>query len=215
MAAVSAWYGSNVGTHHKLIEGLAGLDAECGGVAGERTERTFRLTVAYDGTDYFGWQVQPGLRTVQGVLAGAVEAVVGERVLPQGSGRTDTGVHAAGQTVSLTLRAAIPAERLHRALNRRLPSSIRVTALVDAAAEFHARAGVVNKTYEYRIFERRVMGSAAERVCPPEVARFVWDCRWPLATERMEAAAAAMVGTHDFSSFCRDRSGTGRGDWRR
>jgi tRNA pseudouridine38-40 synthase len=163
--------------------------------------KTFRLTVAYDGTDFFGWQVQPGLRTIQGTLSEAIHSIVGERVLPQGSGRTDTGVHAEGQAVSLMLHAAIPADRLHRAINRRLPAAIRVTALEEAAPEFHARAGVVNKTYEYRIFERRSGGLTEERICPPPVARFVWDCQWQLQLEPMEAAARVMVGTHDFSSF--------------
>jgi tRNA pseudouridine38-40 synthase len=162
---------------------------------------TFRLTVSYDGTDFFGWQVQPGLRTIQGTLAEAVHSVVGESVLPQGSGRTDTGVHAEGQVVSLTLQAGIPPERLHRAINRRLPSAIRVVALEEVDASFHARAGVVDKTYEYRIFERRAAGSSEERICPPSLARFVWDCRWPLEMEPMEAAARSMVGTHDFTSF--------------
>jgi tRNA pseudouridine38-40 synthase len=162
---------------------------------------TFRLTVAYDGTDFFGWQVQPGLRTIQGSLAEAVRSVVGEAVLPQGSGRTDTGVHAEGQVVSLVLQAPIPADRLLRALNRRLPSAIRVTRMEEVEPGFHARANVVSKTYEYRIFERYFAGSSEERICPPSMARFAWDCQWPLQPEPMEAAAQAMVGTHDFSSF--------------
>ena len=168
---------------------------------GEQRERTVRLTVAYDGTDFFGWQVQPGLPTVQGALAACIRQVTGEAVLPQGSGRTDTGVHAEGQVVSLVLRGAIPADRLHRALNRRLPSSIRVLALSEAEPGFHARSFVANKTYEYRTFERRVAGSGEERICPPHLARYAWDCRWPLETEAMQLAAAALVGTHDFTSF--------------
>ena len=163
--------------------------------------RTFRLTLAYDGSDFFGWQVQPGLPTIQGALADAVHDVVGERVLPQGSGRTDTGVHAEGQVASLVLQAAIPTERLHRAINRRLPAAIRVMELDEVAAGFHARANVVNKTYEYRIFERRVVGKKHERICPPTVARFVWDCRWAVAMDAMNSAAAVLVGTHDFTSF--------------
>ncbi len=168
---------------------------------GEPPGRTFRLTVAYDGTDFFGWQVQPGLPTVQGKLAECIRNVTGEQVLPQGSGRTDTGVHAEGQVVSFVLEAAIPADRLHRALNRRLPPSIRVLALTEAPCGFHARSGVKNKTYEYRIFERRVIEEAAERICPPYFARYVWDCRWPLRIEPMQQAAAALLGTHDFTSF--------------
>ncbi len=164
-------------------------------------QRTFRLTIAYDGSDYFGWQVQPGLPTVQGVLAEAVRAITGETVLPQGSGRTDTGVHAEGQVASLVLHAPIPAERLHRALNRRLPPAIRVLSLTGAPPGFHARAGVLHKTYQYRIFERRTADVPGERICHPRDARFVWDCRWPLHLPRMQDAAGALVGTHDFTSF--------------
>lgn len=160
---------------------------------------TFRLTLAYDGTDFFGWQVQPKLRTIQGTLADTVRSVTGERVLPQGSGRTDTGVHAAGQVVSMTLQADIPADRLQRALNRRLPSAIRIIDCREAAASFHARSAVLNKTYEYRLFERRVEG--IERVCPPHTARCAWDCRWPLDLNAMQTAASYFTGTYDFTSF--------------
>jgi tRNA pseudouridine38-40 synthase len=166
-----------------------------------RLPRTFRLSVAYDGTDYFGWQVQPGLPTIQGTLAAAVREVTGEEVLPQGSGRTDTGVHASAQAVSLVLQAAIPAERLHRALNRRLPAAIRVVSLADAPMEFHARAAVENKTYEYRLFQRRSAGNPAEHICSPQQARFVWDCRWPLRLDAMQRAAADLIGSYDFTSF--------------
>jgi tRNA pseudouridine38-40 synthase len=163
--------------------------------------RTLRLSVAYDGTDFFGWQVQPGLPTIQGTLATAVREVTGETVLPQGSGRTDTGVHATAQSVSLTLHGNIPADRLHRALNRRLPTSIRIVRLAEAAADFHARAGVRDKTYEYRIFERGITGEVIERICLPAISRYVWDCRWPLSLEPMQQAAAAFVRRHDFTSF--------------
>ncbi len=162
---------------------------------------SYRLTLAYDGTDYFGWQVQPELTTIQGVLADAVRRVCGEVTLPQGSGRTDTGVHAEGQVVSLTLQTPIPAERLHRALNRILPAAVRVMQVRAALPGFHARAGVLHKTYEYRIFQRRIQGQRDERICPPRECRYVWDCRLPLDLERMQIAAAALVGTHDFTSF--------------
>lgn len=161
----------------------------------------FRLMLAYDGTDYFGWQVQPGLPTIQGILAEAIRQVTGDVVLPQGSGRTDTGVHAERQTVSVALRAKIPADRLLRALNRKLPSAIRVIAAQHALPGFHARAGVCHKTYEYRIFPRRLPGSRDEAICPPAVARYAWDCRWPLHVTSMQAAAEQLTGTHDFSSF--------------
>lgn len=169
---------------------------------GPQPPSTWKLVVAYDGTDFHGWQVQPGLRTVQGELARALREVTGETVLPQGSGRTDTGVHAEGQTVSVDLHARIPAERLVPALNRRLPAAIRVVHAAPAAG-FHARSRVVSKTYEYRIFPRHGWdgASVAEQVLLPWRSRFLWDCRSALSLTAMCAAAGAVVGTHDFTSF--------------
>jgi tRNA pseudouridine38-40 synthase len=166
----------------------------------------WKITLAYDGTDFFGWQVQPDRATIQGELADAVERVTGRRVLPQGSGRTDAGVHARGQVASFALNASIPAENLRRALNRTLPESIRVLSAEPAPPEFHARHSVVAKTYEYRIFRGAI--------CPPWTARFAWALhtaatrgragdpeRWPLDLDRLQAAAQTVVGTHDFTSF--------------
>jgi tRNA pseudouridine38-40 synthase len=155
----------------------------------------WKVTLSYDGTGFHGWQVQPGLATVQGTLAAALEQTTGERVLPQGSGRTDAGVHALGQVASFALEAAIPAENLLRALNRSLPQSVRVLGAEVVAESFHARHSAVRKTYEYRIFER------AEGVCSPFLAPYVWDCRWRLELEAMREAAAMLCGTQDFTSF--------------
>ena len=163
--------------------------------------RTWRLVLAYDGTSFQGWQVQPGVPTVQGTLQAAVREIFGVSVLPQGSGRTDAGVHADGQVVSLTLPLPITAERLQRVLNRRLPASIRVVSASPAAPDFHPRADVLSKRYEYRIFPRRSIAAPGEAVCPPALARYVWDCRWPLRLEAMQQAAGVVTGTHDFSSF--------------
>lgn len=165
--------------------------------------QTWKLVVAYDGTDFRGWQVQPGVRTVQGTLAQAVFDVTGERVLPQGSGRTDAGVHAEGQAVSLALRARILPERLLLALNRRLPSAVRVVRAEHVHAGFHARAHVESKTYEYRLFPQRPSAApvAAEQILLPWQARFAWDYRYQVSLERMQAAAGAVIGTFDFSSF--------------
>ncbi len=170
--------------------------------AAARMPTAWKLVVAYDGTDFHGWQVQPGLRTVQGELARAIREVTGEAVLPQGSGRTDTGVHAEAQVASMELRSPIPAVRLLPALNRRLPAAIRVLQ-AEVARDFHARTEVVSKTYEYRVFPRRASRNAdeAERVLLPWQARFLWGCRMPLSVEAMCAAAALVVGTHDFTSF--------------
>ena len=165
----------------------------------------WKVTLSYDGTGFHGWQVQPGRPTVQGTLAAALEQMTGERVLPQGSGRTDAGVHALSQVASFALEAAIPAENLQRALNRALPQSIRVLKAEVVPESFHARHSAVRKSYEYRIFERRVevVGPevAAEEVCPPFLAPYVWDCRWPLEVRRMCEAAEVFCGTWDFTSF--------------
>jgi tRNA pseudouridine38-40 synthase len=153
----------------------------------------WKLQLAYDGTDFHGWQVQPGQATIQGLLADAIERVCGERVLPQGSGRTDAGVHALAQVASFQLNAPIPPANLHRALNRALPGSIRILSADHVPAEFHARHSVTAKTYEYRIFRGEI--------CPPWLARYVFALNWPLQIEAMRDAAALIVGEHDFTSF--------------
>jgi tRNA pseudouridine38-40 synthase len=164
------------------------------------------LTLAYDGTTFHGWQVQPNLRTVQGTLAATLHHITGETVLPQGSGRTDTGVHALGQVASFSLAANIPPANLLRALNRALPPSIRVLRAEHAPPEFHARHSAVRKTYEYRIFPRvphPPLPTRAEpdRICPPTLAPYVWDCPWHVDLTLANRAAAHIVGTHDFTSF--------------
>jgi tRNA pseudouridine38-40 synthase len=163
--------------------------------AGQRQKQTrnWKLTLAYDGTDYKGWQVQPGERTIQGELQAALGRVTGERPLPQGSGRTDAGVHGLGQVASFELAAPIPAENLLRALNRTLPESIRVMEARTVRSTFHARHSAVSKTYEYRIFR--------EAICPPPLARYAYACPWPLDFEKLEAAARFFVGAHNFLSF--------------
>ncbi len=153
----------------------------------------WKLTIAYDGTPYHGWQIQPGLPTVQGTLAETLLRITGETVLPQGSGRTDTGVHALGQVASVTLASPIPGPNLQRALNNLLPTSIRITSVEEVSPEFHARHSARRKTYEYRI--------SPLQVCPPTIAPFVWNCTWSLDLAAMQQAAAYVVGTHDFTSF--------------
>jgi len=165
------------------------------------TLRTWRLKLAYDGTDFAGWQVQPGLPTIQGALARAIRSVTSEEVLPQGSGRTDAGVHAQGQIVSLQLAVPIPADNLKRALNRILPTSIRVMEAEVVAPEFHARRGVLSKTYRYTLFLCRPTKGVEEMVCSPERARWVWQYPAPLDVTAMMHSAETLVGTHDFTSF--------------
>ncbi len=160
--------------------------------------RMWMVTLSYDGTDYRGWQVQPGERTIQGELQEALGRVTGETPLPQGSGRTDAGVHALGQVASFELRAPIPAENLHRALNRTLPSSIRILDAIAVPNEFHARHSAVTKIYEYRVWvEKREQID----ICPPFVARFVYACPWSLDRAALDSAAERFMGEHDFASF--------------
>ncbi|HSA92688.1 MAG TPA: tRNA pseudouridine(38-40) synthase TruA [Terriglobales bacterium] len=155
--------------------------------------RNFKLTLAYDGAEFHGWQVQPSLATVQGTLAAALEQITGERVLPQGSGRTDAGVHALEQVASVALESPIPAANLHKALNDILPAAIRVLTSEEAPPHFHARHSVQAKTYLYRIHR----GS----VCPPFLARYVYHHPFPLDEEAMRRAARLVEGEHDFTSF--------------
>jgi tRNA pseudouridine38-40 synthase len=153
----------------------------------------WKLVLAYDGTDFHGWQVQPDRMTIQRTLADTIERITGERVLPQGSGRTDAGVHALGQVASFTLKAGIPAANFHRALNRALPASIRVLEVANVPLDFHARHKAVGKRYEYRIFRGEI--------CPPWMAKYVYALNWPLDVDAMQEAAAVVVGKHDFASF--------------
>ncbi|NYF80369.1 tRNA pseudouridine(38-40) synthase TruA [Granulicella arctica] len=161
----------------------------------------WKITLSYDGTPFHGWQIQPGLATVQGTLAAAIRHVTGETVLPQGSGRTDTGVHALGQVASFALECGIPGENLHRALNRALPTSIRVLAVEAMTEGFHARHSAVRKSYEYRIFHGLVKRGQMGIICSPMLAPYVWDCPLPLDLTLLQEAATHVLGTHDFTSF--------------
>lgn len=160
----------------------------------------WKLTLSYDGTDFHGWQIQPELRTIQGVLSDTIASITGERILPQGSGRTDAGVHALGQVASFSLHTPIPQDNLLRALNRSLPSSIRALAAEHVPPDFHARHSVIDKTYQYRIFHRDSQ-STERPICPPFLARYVYTCPWTLDLSAMQHAAQFVLGEHDFSSF--------------
>ncbi len=155
--------------------------------------RNFKLVLAYDGTDFAGWQVQPGLRTIQGTLAEAIGRVTRQPAIVQGSGRTDAGVHAIGQVASFVTDSSIPAANLMIALNDTLPSSIRVTSAEEVAEDFHPRKSAKGKTYRYRIFRHSV--------CSPFIARWVYPHPWPLDEEAMMRAAKVVEGEFDFTSF--------------
>ncbi len=156
------------------------------------TERTFRLTVAYDGTDFHGWQVQPGVRTVQGELERAVsEALELPGLRVHGAGRTDTGVHARGQVASFSARTALPARALPPLVGRRLPKDVHVVDAAEAPADFHARHSARARRYVYRLLDR---DDVLWR-------RFAWHPGRLPELEALAASAVPLVGTHDCSSF--------------
>jgi tRNA pseudouridine38-40 synthase len=155
--------------------------------------RNIKLVLGYDGSDFAGWQIQPDQKTIQGTLAEAIERVTCEKVLPQGSGRTDAGVHAVAQVATFQTESPIPALNLVIALNDTLPPAIRVIFAQEVDAAFHPRACATAKTYRYRIYR--------EAICPPFFARYVYHHPYPLNEAAMEAAAHFVIGEHDFTSF--------------
>jgi tRNA pseudouridine38-40 synthase len=155
--------------------------------------RNLKLTLAYDGHDFAGWQVQPDRLSVQGTLVSAFEHLTGEKTLPQGSGRTDAGVHALAQVATVTTNSPIPVDNLIRALNDILPRSIRILAVEEMPPDFHARRSAVAKTYRYHIYRGAI--------CSPFQARYVYHHPYPLSESRMVQAAALVEGEHDFTSF--------------
>lgn len=155
--------------------------------------RTWKLVVSYDGTDFSGWQVQPGMPTVQGTLERALRRIEGRPVKAAGSGRTDAGVHALAQVASCKLSVPIPPRGLLKALNRLLPPAIRVTSATAVDLDFHARYSAVAKTYEYRIHRAPI--------CPPFEARFTYWHPYPLNEGAMTAAASEFEGELDFRSM--------------
>jgi tRNA pseudouridine38-40 synthase len=155
--------------------------------------RNLKLILSYDGAEFSGWQVQPNASTLQGTLASAIGRITGEKVLPQGSGRTDAGVHALAQVVTFVTESSVPTENFLKALNDILPASVRVLQVAEMAAEFHARHSARGKTYRYRMYR--------SSICPPFLARYVWHYPYPLDEEAMGRAAASVVGEKDFTSF--------------
>jgi tRNA pseudouridine38-40 synthase len=155
--------------------------------------RRIRVTLAYDGTEFHGWQVQPGLPTIQGALEKAVSEIDGGPVAVLGSGRTDAGVHALAQVAAFSLGNPIPLDNLRRALNRLLPPAIRILTAEEAAADFHPRYQAHSKTYEYRIFRGET--------CPPLERLYVHHYPYPLDAARIVELAPLFEGEHDFSAF--------------
>lgn len=155
--------------------------------------RVLKLTLAYDGTAYVGWQRQQNGISIQGLIEDALARIEGSAVVVTGAGRTDAGVHALGQVASVRLRHPIDRASLRRALNARLPDDVRVLDVVEARPDFHARFGARSKTYRYRIV-------TGDLVSPFE-RRYGWHVGQPLDVDAMVAAAGHLVGTHDFAAF--------------
>jgi tRNA pseudouridine38-40 synthase len=164
--------------------------------------RNIKLTLAYEGTVFHGWQMQPGVATIQGALSDAARKITQERIQVEGASRTDAGVHALGQVAAFRTRSALTAIEFQRALNALLPPSIRVVSAEEIGPDFHPRWNAQSKVYHYRIFRGRVL--------PP----FEWGRAlhypWPLDEPAMTAAARLFEGQHDFSSFAASSGSTGR-----
>ena len=155
--------------------------------------RNLKVILSYDGAEFSGWQVQPDAVTVQGTLASAIGRITGEKVLPQGSGRTDAGVHALAQVMTFVTESSIPPENFVKALNDILPASVRVLEVAEMPVEFHARHSARSKTYRYRVYRGAI--------CPPFLARYVWHYPYPINESAMADAAGLVVGKKDFTSF--------------
>ncbi len=166
--------------------------------------RRIRIALAYDGTTFHGWQVQPGLPTIQGVLEEIVSGIEGKPVHVAGSGRTDAGVHALEQVAAFSIENPIPVANLRRAVNRLLPPGIRVLRVEQTHPDFHPRFDAKAKTYEYRMVR--------SEVCSPFEWPYAHHYPYPLDEARMAQLARAFEGEHDFTAFAAsdDRDAEGK-----
>jgi tRNA pseudouridine38-40 synthase len=155
--------------------------------------RYFKLTIAYDGTDFHGWQIQKNKPTVQGEIVSVLRRLTQEDTQLLGAGRTDAGVHALGQVGSFRTQSALSALEFHRALNALLPPTIRIVAVEEMGPDFNARWSAKGKIYRYRIYRGKVV--------PPMLWRYVLHYPFPLDEDAMRDAAGRFVGMHDFTSF--------------
>lgn len=158
-------------------------------------ERNVRMTIAFDGSAYHGWQIQPGAITVQGLISQAASKILGEDAVLTGSGRTDAGTHARGLVANFRTRRSIPAGKLVCALNALLPRDIRILSAREAPIGFHARKDARSKVYRYQIFTGSII--------PPHLLREYFHFPYPVSVPLMQTAARSFVGEHDFSSFAK------------
>ena len=155
--------------------------------------RYLKLTIAYDGTDFHGWQIQANKPTVQGELVAVLCRLTQENVQLRGAGRTDAGIHALGQVASFRTQSPLSAGEFQRALNALLPPAIRIVSAEETGPDFSARWSARGKVYRYRLYRGKVV--------PPMLWRYVLHYPFPLDEQAMKEAAAKFVGVHDFSSF--------------
>ncbi|HXL23781.1 MAG TPA: tRNA pseudouridine(38-40) synthase TruA [Candidatus Dormibacteraeota bacterium] len=155
--------------------------------------RYFKLTIAYDGTDFHGWQAQSNRPTIQGEIVNVLERLTQEKIALHGAGRTDAGVHALGQVASFRTQSTLSAAEFQRALNALLPHAIRIVGSEEVGPTFNARWSAKGKTYRYRLYRGKVV--------PPFIHRYVLHYPFPLDEDKMRAAATRFVGVHDFASF--------------
>lgn len=153
----------------------------------------YKLTISYDGANYSGWQVQPRKRTIQSEVEQAVETITGQHTRVHSSGRTDSGVHARAQSAHFDLEQPVYPDKLLWGINALLDEDIRVTALKEAAPDFHARYDVKQKEYRYFIWN--------DRIVPPFLCRYRTPIIEPLDAERMQKAAKYLKGKNDFAAF--------------
>ena len=155
--------------------------------------RYFKLIIAYDGTDFHGWQIQANRPTIQGEIVGVLRRITQDGVTLHGAGRTDAGVHALGQVGSFRTQSSLSPGEFQRALNALLPPTIRIVSAEEVGPDFNARWSARGKIYRYRLYRGRVV--------PPTLWRYVLQYPFPLDEDAMRDAAARFVGTHDFTSF--------------
>ncbi|HVS87124.1 MAG TPA: tRNA pseudouridine(38-40) synthase TruA [Candidatus Acidoferrum sp.] len=155
--------------------------------------RHFKLTIAYDGTDFHGWQMQANKPTIQGEIVNVLRRITQENIILHGAGRTDAGVHALGQVASFRTHSPLSAAEFQRALNALLSPAIRIVTAEEVGPDFHARWSARGKIYRYRLYRGKVV--------PPMLWRYVLHYPFPLDENTMRDAAARLVGNHDFASF--------------
>src|SRR5258708_6829599 len=152
-----------------------------------------KLTLAYDGTEFSGWQMQTGVPTIQGAVVDVLRKLTQESVTLHGAGRTDAGVHALGQVAHFRTHSELLPAEFQRACNALLPPAIRVVSAEEVGPDFHSRFRALAKTYRYRLFRGRVV--------PPFIHKYVLHYPYPLNVDAMRTAALLFAGTHDFAAF--------------